>query len=218
MYYSKKDLIINLDTKLASDARGSSFTTQTPEFFYGDRVLVRASVIYGDTTPASFADQGDWQAIIDVDHDTGTTPIYHTYTSQHNSYDDWEEVNPEGGKICFRMDLETAPIASALGTSQEIDAFLTLWCNPELSAPALIAHFPIKIKNVVAMIGFDGDEQSSESSQSSSSSSSSMQYSSSSSSSSGGYSSSSSSSSSSSGGYSSSSSSSIDSSSSSSGI
>jgi len=175
MSNSEQTIYLNINSKKVTDENGSGFAQSKPNFFIRDTVLLKAYVHKGTKDEDgslemhSMTDAGDWTLVLSDAF--GGTKLFQTYTGLHNDPEDWEDVEPEAGKICVFFPVSDSSLLSHVGTEASVTMACTLWHSPtgETADYQCIGNFEA---NLVNTNSHEYQQMSSESSESSSSSSS----------------------------------------------
>ncbi len=148
------DIIINQETASRVVVVGNSFqppdSSQLIRLFYGTQVLFRAS-IYSKSPTNAFPIPETAAFIFGID-DIPFSDNEDCVISQNDKFnitEDWDEINLSQGKICFRVNLSTTTLKTALQskTSNEATFYANLWMLTT-AGNVILASFPVVISKI----------------------------------------------------------------------
>ncbi len=112
------------DAKLVNDLGGDLLTEDLPTVFFGEKVVFHCHFRDASLTPVIFKPSDIFHFIVDTDFDH-TTPVM-VFSDEYNNSDDWNEIDPNTGKISFRINCNTDIYKEKVGSTPSMNCKLEL--------------------------------------------------------------------------------------------
>jgi hypothetical protein len=148
-------IFVNVDTALLTSSGNS-----TPDngnrlvLFVGTQNLIMAHLRLDDGVNYFKPEAGaDWFFGIDDSFAKGHADYVTTSTVDFNIVADWADVNPEDGKICFRVNMDTPAMVAAMTGISSKDMTGELWYTPAGEEDSIMCQMTITVKNIVTSKG-----------------------------------------------------------------
>ena len=99
-------------------------TDELPELVLGEQVIFCLSILQNDGAPVPFSGQEVFELAGDRDYDPETGLMLYAGPEQMNLPGDWDEVDPEQGRISLRVNCNTEGFAVKLGAEESVPVIL----------------------------------------------------------------------------------------------
>lgn len=117
--------------------------------YRGTQVVFRCHLMMSDaTTYYTPAVTDTWLFGIDNVYTRDHTDLVVSLNAQFNLDGDWDQRDVVGGKICWRVDLTSAALKTALADSENAAMYCALWVRPSGGDYTLLGHWDITMRNV----------------------------------------------------------------------
>jgi uncharacterized membrane protein YgcG len=154
---------------LVNSTTGSITNAPVPVCYRDSNVVIRIHCFDQWNTHWNLSNVVTWEADIGT---LGGTSLVQAANSDFNKHSDWSAVNLAAGRICMYMQMDSAALDAALGTSAYGQFYLQVFGTDNAGLVNPLVVCPITVKNIVE---HDTGESSSSSGDSSASSASSSQ-------------------------------------------
>lgn len=145
------DLIIDVASGKITDANNLTATVPDQEYDYGSQILFRAQLRRSGT--AFEVPSGSvFYFCIDNTFSPASADLVTALNADFNIGDDWSELSLPGGKICWRADLASSTLKTALSTSESAKMYAELWMQAPGASYSKIGRWRPMINNSVADI------------------------------------------------------------------
>lgn len=126
---------------------------QKMNLYYGTQIVFRATLLSGAVDVAYNPAAGSaWIFGFDNTFVSGHPDLVVSDNTQFNISGDWDELNPDAGKICWRANLATTELKTALdalaANTQSQIMYAYLWMCPPGGGYVLIAVWPVYVYRI----------------------------------------------------------------------
>ena len=146
------DRYIDVGRRRIADANlAATFTTENA-LYVKDKVIVRARLRLSNNEAFVVPAGATFYWCIDNSYTEGHTDLASSATALFNLASDWAEIDFNQGQICWRANLNTTALKTALSTSEYVDMTEELWMLVPGGEYSLIYASTVRVKNIVGDI------------------------------------------------------------------
>jgi hypothetical protein len=145
------DLIVDVETFTVKNSDGTALDGSLT-FWRGTQVLMKVTFQKTDLTAFDLPTGTVFYFGIDNEYTAGKADIVSSLHSQFNIAGDWT-FDLATGKVCWRVNMNTSELRTAIGTGANLGAFAALWATPPGESPYLLFHIPIIVSNIAVEVG-----------------------------------------------------------------
>lgn len=122
--------------------------------FRGTNVLIRAHLKMDSETEYFEPNASSvWAFRVDNSYEQDHDDLLVSDNDQFNNAADWDELDIDGGKICWRIATNTKQLATALGSEPSDDMYAELWMTAPGEDTVLVCHWDITVHNIATEVG-----------------------------------------------------------------
>jgi len=145
-----KEIYVDTEGVQLREYKNETFYSATPMTLHrGSQVLFRCNLMMADAstyfTPPTGA---TWLFGIDNVYTADHTDLVLTENANFNTAGDWDKLAVTGGYICWRVDLTTSALKTALGDLPSAKMYACLWMTPNAGYPTLMAAWDLTMNNI----------------------------------------------------------------------
>ncbi len=146
-----KEIYLDVEGNQIRSYKNSTFYALSPDLtlFRGSQVLFQCHLMLADgatyfTPPAG----GTWLFGIDDQFTADHADLVVSQNAMFNIAGDWDQLLETGGYICWRVDLTTNELKTALADAASKAMYADLWFTPSGGSPTLMAQWNVIMKNI----------------------------------------------------------------------